>query len=353
MKILIIQKKMIGDVLTSSVIAECLKANSNQVEIHYLIDDNTVAVVQNNPFIDRFVLMTPRLTKNKWRLFKFIKSVRAERYDVIIDVYSKISTNLISYFSGAKQTISQYKWYSSFIYTNTFKNVHHEKTRSGLAIENRLQLLKPLNAFPDKPVKPKIYLTENEKNAAIKMLTEHSIDLSIPLIMISVLGSSEEKTFPLSQMAKLLDYLAKHSKLNILFNYIPNQKKQALDIYNFCLPETRDCIYIDVYGKSLREFLAITSQCKALIGNEGGATNMAKALDIPTFTIFSPWISPEDWAVFEDGNKHDSVHLRSFLPAVYQNLTSYKKLRKQTADLYGQFKFDFFKTQLHDFLNRI
>jgi len=38
---------------------------------------------------------------------------------------------------------------------------------------------------------------------------------------------------------------------------------------------------------------------------------------------------------------------------VYQNLASYKKLRKQAAELYGQFNFDFFKTQLHDFLNRI
>jgi heptosyltransferase-2 len=57
-----------------------------------------------------------------------------------------------------------------------------------------------------------------------------------------------------------------------------------------CKPATQKNVFFEVFGKSLREFMAITSHCDALIGNEGGAVNMAKALDIPTFSIFSPQI---------------------------------------------------------------
>ena len=59
------------------------------------------------------------------------------------------------------------------------------------------------------------------------------------------------------------------------------------------LPSAQKQIYFDVFGETLRDFLAITYHCDALIGNEGGAINMAKALNVPTFTIFSPWIKKE------------------------------------------------------------
>ena len=40
---------------------------------------------------------------------------------------------------------------------------------------------------------------------------------------------------------------------------------------------------------------------------------MAKALDIPTFAIFSPQVSKAAWSSFE-GNKNYSVHLHDYHP---------------------------------------
>ena len=171
--------------------------------------------------------------------------------------------------------------------------------------------------------------------------------------MISVLASAADKTYPFEYMAALLDYIAKASEAQFLFNYIPSQEREARLIYQACKEGTRDRIFIDLFGKSLREFMGLTAHCTALIGNEGGAVNMAKALDIPTFTIFSPWIKPEDWAVFEDGQKHVSVHLRTFNNEPYRNLEAYKKLRKSAPKLYKEFKPELFQTELDSFLNRL
>ena len=52
--------------------------------------------------------------------------------------------------------------------------------------------------------------------------------------------------------------------------------------------KNRVCVHPEVYGQNLREFLALLSQMNYLVGNEGGAVNMAKALNIPTFTLFFP-----------------------------------------------------------------
>src|SRR5690606_18156972 len=122
---------------------------------------HTFAVVENNPFIDKFIFFSPEAEKSKWAFFKLIKTVRNERFDVVIDVYGKLSSNLITLFSGAKVKISQYKFYTSLIFNHTFKLKKEARTNAGLAIENRMQLLQPIDTSLSKDIfKPKIYLTQ-------------------------------------------------------------------------------------------------------------------------------------------------------------------------------------------------
>ena len=289
---------MIGDVLTSSILFEALRSKYPKAELHYLINTHTFPVVENNPFIDQFHFFSPKEEKSKPALIEFAKTIQEEKFDVVIDVYSKLSSNLITRYSKAKIRISKHKWYSSFIYTHTFKDQIESKTNAGLAIENRLRLLEPLNV-PREIIAPKIYLTTEEKAKAKSYLIESGIDLTKPIFMIGLLGSSNIKTYPFEYMAKVIDSIARQNPIaQLIFNYIPSQLDDAKAIYGLCSEDTKKQIYFEVFGKSLREFLSITSYCTALVGNEGGATNMAKALGISTFTIFSPWIYKEVWNIF-------------------------------------------------------
>ena len=133
-------------------------------------------------------------------------------------------------------------------------------------------------------------------------------------------------------------------------NYIPKQVDEAKTVYNFCASETRKHIFFDVFGKGLREFLAITHHCTAMIGNEGGAVNMAKALSIPTFTVFSPWIIKEAWNMFEDGTQNVSIHLKDFNPDVVNNSTT-KELKDNYKSLYEMIEPSLFFGELKRFLD--
>ncbi len=351
MKILIIQQKMIGDVLTTSILFEALKEEHREAELHYVVNANTLPVVENNPFIDQFLVVTAEMQSSKYKFLDFLKSIKLEKYDAVIDVYSKISSNLITKFSKADIKISKHKWHTAHYYTHTFKESETPKTNAGLAIENRIQLLKPLCKNVPKPIRPKIYLTSEEKSKAQQFLTKNGIDLSKSLFMISVLGSGETKTYPPKYMAELLDCIAVETKGQILFNYIPNQLAEAEAVYKLCKTETKKQIFFNVFGKNLRDFLAITSSCNALIGNEGGAVNMAKALQLPTFTIFSPWIKKEAWVMFDDDVKNVSVHLKDFRPDLYQDKTM-KVMKKNVDSLYNQFQPQLIVPKLKDFLNQ-
>lgn len=350
MKILVIQQKMIGDVLTSSILFEVLRLKYPNAQLDYLVNSHTLPVIENNLNIDNCILFTKVEETSKRALLKFAKQLKQNKYDVVIDVYSKLSSNLISFFSGAKTKISYYKLYSSFIYSHNIKRIQKTENASNLAIVNRFQLLKPLG-IEATSAKPKIYLTQKEITKSKQFLKDNHIDFSKPLYMISVLGSGTNKTYPFTFMANVIDCVVQKTHGQVLFNYIPNQEADARAIFNLCMPETQQQIFFNVFGKNLREFLAITKHCDALIGNEGGAINMAKALDIKTFAIFSPWISKEDWSLFEDANTHVSVHLKDYKSEIYNNKEE-KEMKNNALALYKEFLPEFFEDKLNVFLQQ-
>lgn len=347
MKILIIQQKMIGDVLTTSILFEAIKANYPEAELHYVVNSHTFPVVEHNPFIDKFQFVTPEIEKSKLKFITFLKAIRNENYNVTIDVYGKLGSALMTWISGAETRSGYFKKHTAFIYNHAIVRLKNPQHESSLAIENRMRLLTCLN-IPFKPYRPKIYLTELEKENAKNYLKTSGINLKKPLFMISVLGSSMTKTYPNGYMAQLLNHIVKiNPDSQLLFNYIPKQKDAAKGIYDLCTPESQQHILFEVFGKSLREFLAITSHCNALIGNEGGANNMAKALNIPTFAIFSPYLNKRNWFGDLENNQNVAVHLSDYIEY------DIKAAKEQPALYYFKFKPSYFTTKLTTFLQQL
>ena len=338
---------MIGDVLASTVICEALKKDNPSCEVHYMVQPNTLAVVKNNPFIDKLVEFNPKHHKGFLRLIAFGKSLKKEKYDVAIDAYGKWESVLPAFFSKAKIRIGFKKWYTSLLYSKT---LIQEQNVESSAIYHRLQLAHQVTKTPIATIFPKIYLLESEIDAA-KLLLRERLNLEKKIIMISVLGSSLNKSLPAKYMAKIIDVIAE-SDVQLLFNFMPNQEHEAKAIYNLCKPETQQKIIFDFYATSLREFLAILSQCDALIGNEGGAVNMAKALGVKTFSIYSPWINKSSWNIMADEKNHVAIHLNDYHPEIYKDEHP-KKFKNVALELYKKLSPDLFLEKLKSFVSTI
>lgn len=341
---------MIGDVLTSSILFKALSDKYPDARLDYLIYEHTKPVIENNPNIDQLILFKPAEHKSFAGLRKLAKQIKEENYDAVIDVYSKINSAFITAQSGAKIKSSYRKWYTRKIYTDTFPYKEEAETPAGLAIENRLQLLKPLGDDFPKEIKPKIYLTTKEIDQA-KILDAAEIDRSKPLFMIGLLGSGPNKTYPEKYMAYLLDYIVEEFDATLLLNYIPTQQKEVDAILIHCQRITRNHIETGVFGKSLREFMALCSQCDALIGNEGGAVNIAKALEVPTFSIFAPQTPRKEWGLYENTENNFSVHLEDYFKELLEDKDKHA-LRKEAEKLYLLLKPELFEYELKEFLTK-
>lgn len=350
MKILVIQQKMIGDVLVSSIICNNLRKAYPEAQIDYLVYESTKTVLEGNTAIDRIVYFEAKHRNSFGAFMRFVLGVRREKYDLIIDAYSKLESWLIVLLSGSKRRISYKKWGREFLYTDNVPFALFPKTNMGLAIERRLSLLQPLNlSIPLDPL-PKLFVTEAEKLAAQTLLDQHRVDRSKKTVMISLLGSEEIKTYPLTYMAQVVDWIAQYAEVNILFNYFPSQIAKAKAIFDACLPATQKQLYFEVLGHDLRSFIGLMDACDFIIGNDGGSINMAKALNKPSFIIFSPWIEQKIWATFEDGQYHQSVHLKEFLPELFEG-QSEKALKSKALTLYQAFKPSLFEDKLRRFLH--
>ncbi len=348
-KILVIQQKMIGDVLASSIICNNLKTLYPTAQIDYLVYPFTRPVVENNPNIDNLILFKDEFRKSKKALLKFLVGIRKSRYDVVIDAYGKLESNLVVGVSGAKTKIGFHKSYTKFVYDQTVREKSKPDTNAGLAIENRLLLLQSLSDGKTLDNRPKIFLTDEEISNGKQILESHNIDFSKKLYMIGVLGSGGNKTYPFPFMARLLDAIVAQTDATLLFNYMPIQEAEAREIFNMCDVKTQENIKFHIVPGSIREFLSLTYHCNALIGNEGGAVNMAKALMKPTFTIFSTWIKKEAWNAFDDGIHNVSVHLKDFKPELYGGKSA-KEMKDKAMELYGQFAPDLILPELKLYL---
>ena len=349
MKILVIQQKMIGDVLVSSLLCDNLRKAYPKAQIDYMVYESTIEVLQGNTSFDNLILFQEKHQKSKWEYFKLLKSIRAEKYDVTIDAYSKLESWLVVLFSGAKQKISYWKNGREFLYTDMVKRKKTSTTNLGLIIEQRLALLTPLQLDIELETFPRIYVSKEENDFAISLFESHGINQSKKTIMVSIIGSNADKTYPSAYMSQLVDFIAEKNDVNILFNYFPKQIKEAKTIYDQCKESTKQKIYFSVLGKSIREFIAIMNQCNMIVGNDGGAINMAKALEKPSFIIFSPWIDKKGWATFEDGINHVSLHLKEFKPDLFDNKTA-KILKKETVSFYTAFTPELIYPALNTFL---
>ncbi|WP_281228506.1 glycosyltransferase family 9 protein [Flavobacterium aquiphilum] len=351
MRILVIQQKRIGDVLTSTIICNNLKKQYPDATIDYMCYTNSLDVLIGNPYIDNIVPLPHKIRKNYFSLFKFIFEIRAKKYDIVIDVYNKLETNLITMFTGAKIKIGYYKWYTTIFYTHNLKRFdNNAQPKYGFAIDNRLLLLEPLNLDKSKlDPYPKLFVSPKENEETIALFEKHKIDRSKKTIMISLLGSEKNKTYPLQYMTKVVEYVANHKDVTILFNYFDSQIEDAKTIYNACSKETQEKIRFDLFGKDLRSFVAIMNQCDLIIGNDGGAINMAKALNKPAFTIFSPFVEKNIWATFEDGLKNISVHLKDFRPDLFTDI-HHDEIKKNHTSLYQQLTPELFKDKIDFFI---
>ena len=95
MKILVIRFSSMGDIIYTTPVVRCLKKQLPDAEVHFLTKPAFKYIYDNNPYVDRQLLLKPTLSET-------IEEIKSEHYDYIIDLHNNLRTSLIKLRTGIK-----------------------------------------------------------------------------------------------------------------------------------------------------------------------------------------------------------------------------------------------------------
>lgn len=119
-KILILRFSSIGDIVLTTPVPRTLKTQL-EAEVHYATMKKYRAVLEGNPYIDKFHYLEDRLSE-------LIKQLRAEKFDYVIDLHHNLRTLLIKKQLGVKAysfpKLNVEKWLMTNFKIDKLPNVH-------------------------------------------------------------------------------------------------------------------------------------------------------------------------------------------------------------------------------------
>ena len=121
MKILVIRFSSMGDIIYTTPVVRCLKKQLTDAEVHFLTKPAFKYIYDNNPYVDRLLLLKPTLAET-------IEEIKAEKYDYIIDLHNNLRTSLIKLRTGIK--------------SSTYKK---QRIRKWLSLKFNLKLVPPIH----------------------------------------------------------------------------------------------------------------------------------------------------------------------------------------------------------------
>lgn len=120
-KILILRFSSIGDIVLTTPVIRSLKKQLAGAEVHYCTKVAFAGMLENNPYVDK-------VHQLEGTLDELVKQLKAEEFDVIIDLHNNLRTRIIKLRLGVKSyafdKLNWEKWLLVNFKVNKLPNIH-------------------------------------------------------------------------------------------------------------------------------------------------------------------------------------------------------------------------------------
>ena len=261
MKILVIRFSSMGDIIYTTPVVRCLKTQIPGVEVHFLTKPAFKYIYDNNPYVDKLLLLKPTLNET-------IDDIKAEHYDYIIDLHNNLRTFLIKLRTGIKS--SSYK---------------KQPIRKWLSLKFHLKLVEPIHLV-ERYMKAVAFLGVKNDGKPIDYYIKSQHDLTKLLppshqnnYIAFVIGATHfTKRMSNEKIISICRQIQPHIVLlggeDVKANGNEIASAVGSNVYNAC-------------GiTSLDESVFLVSKAQKVLGFDTGLTHIAEAFDKPIGSIW-------------------------------------------------------------------
>jgi heptosyltransferase-2 len=267
-KILIIQTAFIGDVILATPLIGNLKTQFPDAKIDFLVKNGNQSLLRNDPNLNEILVFDKK--KKVASLLELLKKIRANKYDLVINLHRFASSGILTFLSGAKQKLGFKKNPFSFAYTQSFP---HEIGNGKHEVDRNLELIKHLTSSLNR--QPKLYPSKEDFEAIKTYHTENYYCLAPASVWFT---KQAPKEIWLKLIAKLS---AENSTIYLLGG--PDDKELCEEIKL----KTNAQKVINLAGKlSLMQSAALMKDAKRNFVNDSGPLHLASAMNAPVSAFF-------------------------------------------------------------------
>lgn len=284
-KILLIQTASLGDVILSTSLAETLHKQFPEASIDYLVKKSYETLFAEHPFINQVVIWDK--SGHKYRnLLKVISTVRAKKYDIVINVQRFASSGLISALSGAPYRSGFSKNPISFTFT---KRVRHDITGTTHEIYRNIELIKPLINIPAE--RPRLYPTSDDFAFTNQWK-------NWPYITISPASLYFTKQFPSEKWIELIEQIPDTIKVFLLGS------KQDIPLCQKIEKSAKSFHIVSLAGHlSFLQSAALMKDALMNYVNDSAPQHIASAVNAPVTAVFCSTVPSFGFGPLSDNSK--------------------------------------------------
>jgi heptosyltransferase-2 len=267
MKILLLQTAFIGDVILATSLAEKLHQTFPEAQIDFMLRKGNEGLFKGHPFIHNIWVWDKKEGKYS-NLFKLLTPIRAERYDLLVNVQRFATTGLFSILAGAKDVVGFSKNPFSPFFTH---RVPHQIGGGFHEVERNLRLIEDLT--DGQIAMPKLYPTNEDFKKVQSYKTEDYVTISPTSVWFT-------KQLPAEKWTKLCSILPEKYSIYLLGG--PTDYQACED-----LVEQTNGRTTNLAGKfSLLQSAAFMSGATMNYVNDSAPQHLASAMNAPITTVF-------------------------------------------------------------------
>jgi len=268
MKILIIRLSSLGDIVLTQPVAKVLREVYPKAQIDFYTKKQFIDLVNTFGCVDNVLVWK----KENFTNFGNLASFR-NKYDIVIDLHSKLNTFIIKRMIGVKKTVTYNK--KHFLRWLIIRKLTKKEITSTVYLYfSALRKLGIERKFPFPELVP---LKENFTNLGNLVSLK-----SFKKIAIFPGAIHKTKQYPIEQLAEFIDSIS--AEWNCKFIILGSKPEKELSEK---LRDQTKTELIDLCGKfNISQLISAIDLCDVIISNDSGPMHIAAALKKPQIAIF-------------------------------------------------------------------
>jgi ADP-heptose:LPS heptosyltransferase len=300
-KVMVLDLGFLGDTIHLIPALGAVRQGYPEAELHVMVADHVREILKTAPWLDR-VWGWPRFPKSPWwpRLLGPIRQLRAERFDVAINLNGSDRSSILTFLSRARARLGRRPerggpWFWDYLFTDIVEFPYKTMPIS----KQRWECLKAAGFPGDKPV-----FNIRIPDEARQMIRE-KIGSEEAFLHVSPFTTEDHKELPLAILAETLNELkAARPRMRMILSCAPNEREKSK--MNELLKKLHFAPW-HIFGGDLNllELAALVQRSGLHLGGDSGALHVAWMVGVPTVSWFREYDGIKDW--MPDGTGHRVV----------------------------------------------